>query len=342
MTKLNLISVAGIGLGLAIASGCGSNRANNYQGFGTAEPDLGPIPQGENPMPAAVAPVQGGEVIYPDAQPTKLPEYWQQHSDPYAGMATPAAQPAAAASSGYDTYVVQKGDTFGGIAQKKHVSLKSLKAANPGINYDKIRVGQKISIPAATEAASSKSSTPTAAQTGIHVVQKGDILGRIARQYGVKVADLKAANNLTSDKIVVGQKLIIPGKGQSVKHGTTAAPKTEAVAPKAEPKATPKAEPKATSIEVPPPSFDDFSAPPAPAVQPAAVEDVAAPSFDVKLEDASAPATTTYIANGNEDLYSIAISHTMGVNEITRLNPDLAAAPNKKLPAGTKVTVLAK
>ena len=32
----------------------------------------------------------------------------------------------------------------------------------------------------------------------------------------------------------------------------------------------------------------------------------------------------------------------MGINEISRLNPDLAGTPNAKLPAGTKVTVLAK
>lgn len=335
MAKINLISVAGIGLGLAMAAGCGTNRGGTYQGFDSAEPDLGTIPQGENPMPAAVAPVQGGEVIYPDPQPTKLPEYWQEHSDPYAGLTAPAAQPAPAQTAGYGTYVVQKGDTFGGIAQKNHVSLKSLKAANPGINYDKIRIGQKLSIPAAS-AKSAAAAAP--AQPGVYVVQKGDILGRIARQHGVKLADLKAANNLTGDKIVVGQKLVIPGKGASAK---APAPAPASVKPQA---AEPKAEPKAVTarpIEVTPPSFDDFAAPQA---QPAPAEpDVnEAPSFGVSAADPAEPAKTTYIANGNEDLYSIAISHTMGVNEISRLNPDLAATPNAKLPAGTKVTVLAK
>ena len=43
-----------------------------------------------------------------------------------------------------------------------------------------------------------------------HVVQKGDTLSTIAKSCGVTVADLKKANNLTSDDIKAGQKLIIP------------------------------------------------------------------------------------------------------------------------------------
>lgn len=58
---------------------------------------------------------------------------------------------------------------------------------------------------------SSKHGTGTATGSE-HTVQKGDNLSSIARQYGVKVADLKKANNLTSDSLVVGQKLVIPQK----------------------------------------------------------------------------------------------------------------------------------
>ena len=43
-----------------------------------------------------------------------------------------------------------------------------------------------------------------------HVVQKGEYLTTIARKYGVSVADLKKANNLTSDDLKVGQKLVLP------------------------------------------------------------------------------------------------------------------------------------
>jgi len=41
-------------------------------------------------------------------------------------------------------------------------------------------------------------------------VQKGDNMGQISRLFGLKVADIQAANNLRSTKLSVGQVLIIP------------------------------------------------------------------------------------------------------------------------------------
>jgi LysM repeat protein len=53
--------------------------------------------------------------------------------------------------------------------------------------------------------------SPTSAGGGKeHVVQKGENLSAIAKATGVTVAELKKANNLTSDEIKVGQKLVIP------------------------------------------------------------------------------------------------------------------------------------
>jgi len=45
-----------------------------------------------------------------------------------------------------------------------------------------------------------------------YVVQKGDTLTSIAKSKGVTVSDLRKANNLTSDSLKVGQKLVIPQK----------------------------------------------------------------------------------------------------------------------------------
>ena len=51
-----------------------------------------------------------------------------------------------------------------------------------------------------------------ATNPGEHVVQKGDTLTSIAKSAGVTIADLRKANNLTSDSLKVGQKLVIPSK----------------------------------------------------------------------------------------------------------------------------------
>jgi LysM repeat protein len=56
-------------------------------------------------------------------------------------------------------------------------------------------------------------SKPVATTAGKeHVVQKGETLTSIAKQYGVTVAELRKVNNLPGSNISVGQKLTIPGK----------------------------------------------------------------------------------------------------------------------------------
>jgi len=46
------------------------------------------------------------------------------------------------------TYVVQNHDTLSAIAQKCHVTIAALTEANPGLNPNLLKIGQKITIPA--------------------------------------------------------------------------------------------------------------------------------------------------------------------------------------------------
>ena len=52
--------------------------------------------------------------------------------------------------------------------------------------------------------------TPAADGSVIHTVQAGESLNLIATAYGITVGEIKLLNNLTSDMLSVGQKLIIP------------------------------------------------------------------------------------------------------------------------------------
>src|SRR5882724_9656388 len=55
------------------------------------------------------------------------------------------------------------------------------------------------------------STTPTTPSTGSeHIVEAGETLTSIAKSTGTSIADLRKANNLTSDSLKVGQKLVIP------------------------------------------------------------------------------------------------------------------------------------
>jgi len=49
--------------------------------------------------------------------------------------------------------------------------------------------------------------------SSIHIIQPGDTLGELAKQYGVTVADLASANRITNvDRIEVGTVLYIPSR----------------------------------------------------------------------------------------------------------------------------------
>jgi LysM repeat protein len=62
---------------------------------------------------------------------------------------------------------------------------------------------------AAVSLASGPASLRASSQDQVHVVQRGDTLSGIAQRYNLSVAELKARNNLTSDRINIGQSLLV-------------------------------------------------------------------------------------------------------------------------------------
>jgi LysM repeat protein len=126
-----------------------------------------------------------------------------------------AAQPSAPASSLTD-YKIAQGDTFSTLAKKFHVSVKAIEEANPGVEATKLKIGQTVHIPAPVVAAAGTSAPSGTADTGnagqMYVVKSGDSLSKIAGEFAISVKALRSANNLTTDKIVVGQKLKLPVK----------------------------------------------------------------------------------------------------------------------------------
>jgi LysM repeat protein len=131
-------------------------------------------------------------------------------------------------------YVVVHGDTLGKIAKKNGVTLSALKAANPGIEPTKLKVGQKLTIPAGGTApgatgASVGSDTGMGGET--YTVKSGDTLSKIAKAHGTTVKALRAENNLTTDHILVGKKLKIPAKAEAAAPAPAPAPVAPAPAP---------------------------------------------------------------------------------------------------------------
>jgi LysM repeat protein len=106
-------------------------------------------------------------------------------------------------------YVVASGDTLSSIARRFGVSTADLQTLNGILNADQIAVGQRLRIPAAAPGSSATSTTSGQAKT--YVVQQGDTLFKIALRFGVTVAALQSANDITDpNKVFPGQVLKIP------------------------------------------------------------------------------------------------------------------------------------
>ncbi len=95
------------------------------------------------------------------------------------------------------TYTISKGDNLYSIAQKYGVTVDDIIKLN-NLNSSNLKIGEKILIPS------------TESKKNIYTIKQGDSLYSIAKQNGVTVDEIKKANNLTTNTLKVGNKLLIP------------------------------------------------------------------------------------------------------------------------------------
>lgn len=147
-------------------------------------------------------------------------------------------------SSSTRYYTIRSGDNLGSIAQRYGVSVAQLKCWN-GLSSDRIVAGKVLKIMAKNASADSPKPAPaeekpcpvrepapnvtaapvvkpqpaTVAGTGVaaqkkarsvYVVKSGDTLWALARRYNTSVDAIKTANKLRTEKLSIGQKIIIP------------------------------------------------------------------------------------------------------------------------------------
>jgi len=138
----------------------------------------------------------------------------------------------------YKYYTVKSGDSLGRIAARNKTTVQKLMSLNH-LKSSTIRPGQKLKIftgyayQSAPSSGSTTSSSSTSASSGdsassssesttqeeapavtTYTVKSGDNLSGIAMKYGTTVDKIKSWNNLSSSKLLVGQKLkIYSGNG---------------------------------------------------------------------------------------------------------------------------------
>ena len=102
---------------------------------------------------------------------------------------------------GIEYYVVKSGDTLWSIARNNNTTVDNIKTLN-NLKNNTLTVGQRLIIRNTT------SSTPN--NGNYYTVVKGDSLYKIANKYNTTVDKLKTLNNLKSNTLSIGQKLLLP------------------------------------------------------------------------------------------------------------------------------------
>jgi len=123
-------------------------------------------------------------------------------------------------------HTVVSGDSLYKIAKKHGTTVAELKTAN-SLTTDALKIGQKVNVPSRVASGTTVAAAPLVeapvvqapiATTGgrIYVVKKGDALVKIARSEKTTVEAIKAANNMQTDALKIGQKLVIPTNSTTI------------------------------------------------------------------------------------------------------------------------------
>lgn len=114
----------------------------------------------------------------------------------------------------YRLHLVASGDTLSALARRYGTSVSAIAAANPGIDPDRIRIGQALVVPSSPSAlppseAAREEGVPEF--TGTYIVAKGDTLWSISLRYSVQVELLAAKNGLEVGGVIrEGSRLYVP------------------------------------------------------------------------------------------------------------------------------------
>ena len=94
------------------------------------------------------------------------------------------------------------------IANKYGITVNELKSTN-NLSNNNLSIGQQLIIPG-----------ESVSEDNIYIVKSGDSLYSIANKYGVTVKEIKDLNNLISDNLSIGQKLLLPGESEETTLNT--------------------------------------------------------------------------------------------------------------------------
>ncbi len=207
-----VLAVHACAFGVLFYSSCKKNGGN--EGQATASENAQPMGTTQTASSTRVAPLALDDNQGSGTSGATLPADNSSINPPVADN-LPSSQSFTTAP---ETYVVKRGDSLDRIARAKGVSVKEIAELNKIKDPSKLREGQSLLIPAGASvngngsAYVSTSSNTTKPLPGVttYKVKSGDSLSKIAKEQGTTVTKLKAANDLKSDRLSIGQTLVIP------------------------------------------------------------------------------------------------------------------------------------
>ncbi|ASB60224.1 peptidoglycan endopeptidase [Bacillus sp. A053] len=115
-------------------------------------------------------------------------------------------------------YTVKSGDSLWKIANNYNLTVQQIRNVN-NLKSDVLYVGQVLKLTgkasSGTSSSSSSSSNASSGTTTTYTVISGDSLWVIAQKFNVTAQQIREKNNLKTDVLQVGQKLVITGKASS-------------------------------------------------------------------------------------------------------------------------------
>ena len=106
-----------------------------------------------------------------------------------------------------EKYIVKEGDTLYSISKKTNVPIDKIKEIN-SLSSNTIYKGQILYL----------NDNKQIKDTEIYIVQKNDTLYQIAKNNNISVEDLKKINNLSTNQIYIGDKLLVPKKSEIIEQ----------------------------------------------------------------------------------------------------------------------------
>src|ERR1700722_17860267 len=175
------LAVGICGLTAMLIQGCKREETDNSGG------DQGQPPVDTNPVAETNTTQPTREASTPPVG--SAPPESAQQAPPPAPAPAPEPAPAPAPAPTENEYVVVRGDSLWKIAKANGVTVKAIEDANPVVSPAKLRVGQKLIVPAGASGATAAPGVEGAAPADngggeLYTIKSGDTLGHIAKHFG--------------------------------------------------------------------------------------------------------------------------------------------------------------